>query len=403
MARQSYRDPWVKKAKWLTQALIVSGTLNVGLLSTFIYFALNENSGPIHFKEAKPEGFVATAGERVGIQELLTKYSALSFQDLLIRLGNNEHIESGYTRRDLALACLSGFHHFNLERALGGLSLQKRDITFTHTASGEKITLTVFPGLADYQYQAIVSYAKTEKWPFTSEGLFFEIKKSKQLPDTTLLEAFYLTPEFHFFSMLFSKTGVHLRKEHIIAVLAEGEWNFIHSAAQQLKQSSNFTVEMRRLFLLTLIKGKSRLAAKVLLETDQEYCLKQLDNDEVLFLCEILGDRTTPSFLKHLLESPRSDVIWKKASALLYELAAEEVPQELDLQKVKRRFIDLKETERVVPTPSKKKSRSYTVVSGDSLWKIAHNHGTTVQALRVANQLPSDTLRVGQTLILPNK
>jgi len=43
----------------------------------------------------------------------------------------------------------------------------------------------------------------------------------------------------------------------------------------------------------------------------------------------------------------------------------------------------------------------YTVVSGDSLWKIARKHGITVEALKQANNLTSDALKPGQVLQIP--
>lgn len=43
----------------------------------------------------------------------------------------------------------------------------------------------------------------------------------------------------------------------------------------------------------------------------------------------------------------------------------------------------------------------YTVVAGDSLWKIATQFGTTVAALKAANNLTSDMLYVGQRLTVP--
>lgn len=44
---------------------------------------------------------------------------------------------------------------------------------------------------------------------------------------------------------------------------------------------------------------------------------------------------------------------------------------------------------------------SYSVKSGDTLTKIARNHGTTLKALRAANNLRTDRLTVGQKLTLP--
>jgi hypothetical protein len=46
---------------------------------------------------------------------------------------------------------------------------------------------------------------------------------------------------------------------------------------------------------------------------------------------------------------------------------------------------------------------SYRVRSGDSLWAIAQRHGTTVERLRTANRLSSNTLRPGQELVIPGR
>lgn len=46
---------------------------------------------------------------------------------------------------------------------------------------------------------------------------------------------------------------------------------------------------------------------------------------------------------------------------------------------------------------------AYTVAAGDSLWKIATRNGITVDALKKANNLTSDSLKVGQKLIIPGR
>jgi hypothetical protein len=46
---------------------------------------------------------------------------------------------------------------------------------------------------------------------------------------------------------------------------------------------------------------------------------------------------------------------------------------------------------------------NYRVRSGDSLWGIAQRHGTTVESLRTANRLSSNTLRPGQELVIPGR
>ncbi|MDX6765447.1 MAG: LysM peptidoglycan-binding domain-containing protein [Candidatus Methylacidiphilales bacterium] len=44
---------------------------------------------------------------------------------------------------------------------------------------------------------------------------------------------------------------------------------------------------------------------------------------------------------------------------------------------------------------------SYTVLPGDSLWKIANKHQTRVALIREANQLKDDIIRPGQVLQVP--
>ncbi|MBE3568773.1 MAG: LysM peptidoglycan-binding domain-containing protein [Bacillales bacterium] len=47
-------------------------------------------------------------------------------------------------------------------------------------------------------------------------------------------------------------------------------------------------------------------------------------------------------------------------------------------------------------------SKTYTVVKGDTLTKIASKYGTSVSAIKFANKLSSDTIFVGQKLIIPS-
>jgi LysM repeat protein len=48
-------------------------------------------------------------------------------------------------------------------------------------------------------------------------------------------------------------------------------------------------------------------------------------------------------------------------------------------------------------------SELYVVKSGDVLYNIARSHGTSVRALRSANNLKNDRIVVGQKLKIPSK
>lgn len=54
-----------------------------------------------------------------------------------------------------------------------------------------------------------------------------------------------------------------------------------------------------------------------------------------------------------------------------------------------------------ISSSSSSKANTYTVVSGDSLWKISQKFGVSVDSLKKANQLTGDTIFSGQTLVIP--
>lgn len=56
-----------------------------------------------------------------------------------------------------------------------------------------------------------------------------------------------------------------------------------------------------------------------------------------------------------------------------------------------------------ITSPKSQKSNTYTVVAGDSLWKIARKYGISVEELKRANNLTSDNIYPGQSFIIPGK
>lgn len=55
------------------------------------------------------------------------------------------------------------------------------------------------------------------------------------------------------------------------------------------------------------------------------------------------------------------------------------------------------------PTETASGQQIYVVKSGDNLTKIAAHYGVTIRALRAANNLRTDSIKVGQKLIIPVK
>lgn len=55
----------------------------------------------------------------------------------------------------------------------------------------------------------------------------------------------------------------------------------------------------------------------------------------------------------------------------------------------------------VAVAPTRSPSRTYQVRRGDSLWTIARRNNTTVESLRAANNLRTERILAGQTLVIP--
>ncbi len=396
---------WEKKSRFLTQLLIWSGALNIGLLSSLIYLVFRDRPETISF-ELKPAPSKQVA--QITNQEILHMFSTLSWAELVDQLDHEELVEEGYKKRDLALASLVAFHGLDIERALQGSSIQKRGIALAHKGGPEEITLILYPGLSEDQFAAIRRFIQTEKFPFTSMGLFYEVQHAKRPRDAALLEAFYLTPEFNAVLTLCQRLRVNLPREWIIEMVAQGDWKTLHQFALEQKEAMDLTPERLKRLLLSYVRARSTLAAKILLQWDRDFILKRLDDRDLMTFLDLFKESSTAlkDLLKELITSPRSDSVWRKAAELLYFFAQLPFPEPYDHRATLATFAGIQFPAPIdkiassLPT-EEQKQHIHTIAPGENLWKIARKYKVSVEALRQANHLETDKLREGKTLIIP--
>jgi len=319
-------------------------------------------------------------------------------------LEDDELVEEGYTRRDLALATLVAFHHFNIEAVLHD-PLQRRRMSFVSDDGKEEVSLTLFPGLQDYQFEAILHYAHTERWPFRAEGLFLEIKQSQTPYDPTLLEAFWITSEFHLLETLFKRTNPLLAREDLLQLIIEGEWQIVSEFVKKGIGSESEAIVLRNELLTQYLNARSKTAAKLILISDEEYALKRLDDHQVVILLDLISERgqEVETFIRSLLTSKRSDEVWKKAAKKFYDWLGETLPDPYDHRVVLYRLFPnlLQKKESVTPKETLKKKRIHIVTERENLWKISRKYKVSIEELKKINHLESEKLKPGQQLEIP--
>jgi LysM repeat protein len=400
----SLEQHWMQRARALTQALIISGTLNIGLISTFIYFTLKDKQSVVsqEVPAVSPISKSSFTNEQV-----LGSCMQASFSELLAMLSSEELLEEGYTRRDLAIACLTAFHHFPLTKVLGEAVLQKRKISFP-LKEGDRIELLVFPGLNTEHFEAVLQFASTEKWPLTSKGLFLALKNSDLPYDPSLLEALYTTSEFHHIYILLQKGIPALERSVLVDLLQTGAWDKMKEIAEKLRVLQCYDIEACREVLMTYaLNFQSKVAGRLLLQHHAEYILKRLNDEQLLafFDLHVEQEEFLQPLAKELLLSPRRDEVRQKAAAFLYAMAQEMMPHPYDHQAALQRFFPERSVRPVLHMVAKPQPiqlhRIHTIEAGDSLWKIARKYETTVDAISRLNHLDSDRLKLGKKLQIP--
>lgn len=339
-------DPWEKKSKSLMQALIVSGALNIAFAGTLVAFSLKK--GALEKIEGHPQEV-----------KLVSLYLPLSFDELLECLKVKTVVEHGYLERDIALALLVEFHHFNLERALSGVVFEKRPVMFIHPEGGEEVRFTLFPGLSDGHFEALLHYAHKEKWPLSTQGLFLELKRGNQ--DPSLLETFKLSREMDEMSSLF-------KKKEVLSMVLEGDF-------EALSLSKQNPLEV----LTRYIRLGSKNAIKLFFEFEG---VERVDNGFLLFVLSQVEELTpgVEEGLRLIVNSPRPDQVRRVASKLLSQATGAPVV--------------------FVPKDPVK----HVVVQGDTLWEISKKYRVSIDRLCEINHLERGRmLKIGQEIKICEK
>lgn len=347
-----------RRSKILIHSLIISGTLNIALIATFVTFVLKER------KEDVLSVAVEAPLKEMSLtnKAVLKGFMGMPYETLVGELLDETHVEEGQRRCDLALAFLGAFHHFDVERALSGYPVEKRELRLD---DGERIIL--YPGIDQGRLEGIRHFSKTEVWPLTPEGLFQEIQLRKDIPKS-LKEAFESTTEYFVIKRAFRRLPYNVSEDDLFSLVIDGNWQEIEALSDQIQKSSNGKISCFVSFLMPRIERGSKLSAYLLVLLEKEYALKKLDDSQMAKLLSLLTDETPEAraFLEEVKRGLRSDY--------LQQLAGK---------------------------PLENPPRYHIVQPGDSLWKIAREYGVKVGVIKEINSLKSENLQVGEKLLLP--
>lgn len=399
MDMEAFENPWMKKIRFLTKLLLVSVAFNIGLVTSVFYIKSEKKPN----KEIKGKKVVLEKSNA----EVLSHYFKNNFKDLVRELKDKTVLQDGYTKRDLALACLVNYHYLNLDKAISGKPLQRRKLTFVHQDGGESFQVEVFPNLDDLDFSLIEKFIKEEKFPLSIEGLFIDLKRQGSEKDPGLEKAFTSTFEFTLLHTALKRVNEALTKEELLDCLLEANFQVLEEWVRQTKSGVTFLDAMRQFFSACLKEGSSGAAA-LWISIDNDYIQRKFTDLELHQLIQLLKENTLPVniFLKQILCSVRSDEVRKESALKLYEFEKIVPIEPYDHEESLKRFLPMMFVKKEVPKQEvlayKPLQKKHTVTEGDSLWKISRKYKISIEELREYNHLKSDKLKPGQELFLPN-
>lgn len=360
-----HKENSIKQLRRLTVSLMISGAVNVALLFALLYLVFS--APKIHLERPVSTVEIPATYERTN-GEILRQFRMLPYETLVQKLQDVTLIENGYTVRDLALSGLVNFHALDMERALGKAA-EVRSLVIGKRQNGSFLTVKVFPGVGDADFEKIRFFIQTEKWPQNTQGLYLTLRKQSAPYDPSLVQAFAMTAEYRFVSKLMQ--GEHgLSNDELLQLIVESDWKTL----EELTQRKETGTSIRQQFLVKLIEKRSKMAAKLFLKTDGNYVAFRLDDAHLLMLLNLIDEKNSHAELlrTRLLASPRADAVLAAAK----KMAVEKKPE-----------------------PSFKES-VYIVQEGDNLWKISRRFHVDVEKIKKQNRLESDTLKPGTSLRL---
>ena len=330
-----------KQNRWLTQAFILSVTLNIGLILTLFLLFVKEKIVP-EVLDHRPvfEETLPLAKEHNNADEIL-KLEALTFDQLILKLNSKDLVEDGFMQRDLSLGLLVSKYHFDISKALAPKNPHPRILALGNNKGHVVMRVKVFPGLNDEEFSKMLHFANTERWPLTSHGLFKQIQEKGQEAEESLVDAFYLTNEFIEVETLFQRSDSIQNRKTILDLIKSGDWPMLEAFAKSQKEAKDLSVARRQRFLLDYIGRNSKEAALIMLQTHGPFAVKKLDDAHVIAMLELLDEKNAHSeaFAKAMLLSPRSDAVWRVAAKRLFQFSGTEMQEPYDHMKVLAKFI----------------------------------------------------------------
>jgi hypothetical protein len=386
----------MSKSRWLVQTLVLSIGLNAVLLCVFFYFLIRKNPISLSYKP-KIENVECDNSVSFSIKvPFLEKLQKIKYVHLVDLLKDTRNVEQGYRVQDFALGALASYHDFDVERGLERGHLRQKKWEF----KGKHFFL--FPGCTQADFEKLQLFAKEEKWPFTTKGLFRKIARdSIENSEPALLYFFCHTPQFIVFETLFARTQVPIQKKRVLKLALEGGWDLFEQFHLEQLKNADFSSHVRRNLLLNAIARNSTEAAMLLLLTDEQFALQQLEDQQMYHLLDLLPQKKELlPFVQQIASSPRDDRVCRKASTWIAAYAGEGFSEIAGHYYEKPGLKELRPVFRQSP-PAAPESGQHLIQPGESLWIIARKYKTSVDLLMQLNHLQTAVLQPGKYLKIP--